>query len=83
MKYLVGDIGNTLTKLTILNNRFKILKSKNINSNKLFNKNYLPIFFKNFLSSNLNSKIIKISEALPEDGGKGAIYIFLKKNKNL
>jgi len=41
----------------------------------------VPEYVKN--NGNLNSKIIKISEALPEDGGKGAIYIFLKKNKNL
>ena len=58
MKYLVGDIGNTLTKLTLLNARFRIIKSKNIDSEKLCNKKYLSKFLKNFLSYNLNTKVL-------------------------
>ena len=49
MKYLVGDIGNTLTKITLLNNKYKIIKSKSIDSQKLYKKKHLSIFFKNFL----------------------------------
>ena len=30
---------------------------------------------------NLNTKISRISRADQKDGGEGAIYIFLKKNK--
>ena len=33
------------------------------------------------LSENLNSKINKISKANLNDGGEGAIYIFLKNTK--
>ena len=32
---------------------------------------------------NLNNKISRISKAEIKDGGEGAIYIFLKNNKNL
>jgi len=41
----------------------------------------VPEFIKN--DENLNNKIIEISEAPPECGGEGALYVFLKKNKNL
>jgi len=58
MKYLVGDVGNTLTKITLLNERFRIVKSKSIHSKKLYNKNYLSVFFKKFLVSNLNNKVL-------------------------
>ncbi len=58
MKYLVGDIGNTLTKITLLNTRFKIIKSKSIDSKKFYNKNYLPLIFKSFFSSNLNKRVL-------------------------
>jgi len=58
MKYLVGDIGNTLTKITLLNEKFKIVKSKSIDSKKLHTRNYLSILFKKFLISNLNNKVL-------------------------
>ncbi len=58
MKYLVGDIGNTLTKITLLNNKYKIIKSKSIDSQKLYKKKHLSIFFKNFLVSKLHDKIL-------------------------
>ena len=36
MKYLIGDIGNTSTKICILNNKFKILKTyKHPNADRL------------------------------------------------
>ena len=41
----------------------------------------IPAYIKD--SKNLTSKISKISPALQRDGGEGALYIFLKKNKNL
>ena len=39
----------------------------------------VPEFIKN--DEDLNNKIIRISEADIKDGGEGAIYIFLKNNK--
>ena len=41
----------------------------------------VPEYIKN--DKNLNHKISKISKADLKDGGEGAIYIFLKNNKNL
>ena len=41
----------------------------------------VPEYIKN--DKNLNHKISRISEASLKDGGEGAIYIFLKNNKNL
>ena len=41
----------------------------------------VPEYIKN--DENLSNKIIKISDSDIKDGGEGAIYIFLKNNKNL
>jgi len=41
----------------------------------------VPEYIKN--NENLSNKIIRISKADIKDGGEGAIYIFLKNNKNL
>ena len=60
MKYLIGDIGNTLTKITLLDDKFKIIKSKSIDSKKLYKKIYLSRFFKIFFTSKLNSKILHV-----------------------
>ena len=35
MKFLIGDIGNTSTKICVLNKNFKILKSYNFETNNL------------------------------------------------
>ena len=44
-------------------------------------KNSVPEYIKN--DENLFNKISKISTADLEDGGEGAIYVFLKKSKKL
>ena len=36
MKYLIGDIGNTSTKLCILNKKFKIFKSYEFQTDKIY-----------------------------------------------
>ena len=41
MKYLIGDIGNTATKICVLNNDFKILRSYNFETIKLLKGNLL------------------------------------------
>ena len=58
MKYLVGDIGNTLTKVSILNNRYKIIKSFNVETSKLTIQNKRIKFFNKILVKNLNKKIL-------------------------
>ena len=58
MKYIIGDIGNTLTKICILDNEFKIIKSFDFATNRIYKKNYLKIILKNYLNKNLNRSFI-------------------------
>ena len=58
MKYIVGDIGNTSTKISILNNKFKIVKSFNFETIKIYKKNFLKKILKNHLNKNLNSDLL-------------------------
>ena len=64
MRYLVGDIGNTSTKICILNNKFKIIKSFDFETNKIFNKTYLKIVFKKYFNKSLNP-IFLFSSVVP------------------
>jgi len=42
MNVLIGDIGNTITKICVIeSNTLKILKTIYFNSNKIFSKNFL------------------------------------------
>jgi type III pantothenate kinase len=58
MNYLVGDIGNTSVKISILNYKFNIIKSYNIDTIKLYQKKKINNFFKNFLSKKINKKVL-------------------------
>ena len=58
MKYIVGDIGNTSTKICILNDKFKIIKSFNFETIKIYKKNFLKKILKNYLNKNLNSNLL-------------------------
>ena len=65
MKYLIGDIGNTSTKLCILNKKFKILKSYEFQTDKI----YKGSFFKKFLSNKLTkdfNKFFLFSSVVPK-----------------
>ena len=65
MKYLIGDIGNTSTKLCILNKKFKIFKSYEFQTDKI----YKGSFFKKFLSKKLTkdfNKIFLFSSVVPK-----------------
>jgi type III pantothenate kinase len=64
MKHIIGDIGNTLTKISILNSKFKIIKSFNFETNKIYKKNYLKIILKKYLNNNLNP-IFLFSSVVP------------------
>lgn len=65
MNYLVGDIGNTSTKISILNNKFDILKSYNIDTNELYKKKNIYNFFKKILNNNLDKKVL-FSSVVPK-----------------
>ena len=58
MKYIIGDIGNTSTKICILNKNFVTLKSFIFETNKIYVKKYLNKLLKKFLDKNSNSKIL-------------------------
>tara|TARA_B100001093_G_scaffold412344_1_gene401980 strand:+ start:832 stop:1581 length:750 start_codon:yes stop_codon:yes gene_type:complete len=65
MSYLVGDIGNTSTKISILSNKFDIRRSYNLDTNKLYNKKKINKFFKKFLNKNLEEKVL-FSSVVPK-----------------
>ena len=65
MNYLVGDIGNTSVKISILNSKFKIKKSYNLDTNKFFEKKTTNSFFNKFLNNNLNKKVL-FSSVVPK-----------------
>ena len=65
MKYLVGDIGNTLTKISLLNENFTIIKSFSIQTNELNKKKFQYSFFKKLLVKELNKKIL-FSSVVPK-----------------
>jgi len=72
MNYLVGDIGNTSIKISILNHKFDIKKSYNLETNRLYKKKNINNFFKKFLSKNLNKKVL-FSSVVPK------VYKIIKK----
>ena len=77
MNYLVGDIGNTFTKISILNNQFVIKKSYSVHTNELYKKKNINDFFKKILNSNLNRKAL-FSSVVPKT--YKIIKSYLKKN---
>lgn len=73
MKYIVGDIGNTSTKICILNDKFKIIKTFNFETIKIYKKNFLNKVLKNYLNMNLNLNFL-FSSVVP------AVFKEIKKN---
>ncbi len=65
IKYLVGDIGNTSTKISILNKNFNIINSFNIDSKKLYKNKNIKSIFNKILVKNLNNKIL-FSSVVPQ-----------------
>ena len=83
-KFIIESFNREYKKLLIVTG--KGLRSKTrVNpyfSEKLSVLKYsIPEYIKN--NENLSNKIIRISKADIKDGGEGAIYIFLKSNKDL
>jgi len=78
MNYLVGDIGNTLIKISILNKDFSIKKSYSLNTEKIYKKKYINFFFKKFIRKDLYNKVL-FSSVVPIAYKK--IYVYLKKKK--
>ena len=65
MKYLIGDIGNTSTKLCILNKEFKIFRSYEFQTDKIYKGSFLKKFLSNKLTKDLN-KVFLFSSVVPK-----------------
>jgi type III pantothenate kinase len=78
MNYLIGDIGNTAVKISVLNYKFDIKKSYNIDTIKLYKKKNIDKFFNKILNNNLNKKVL-FSSVVPN--AFKLIKNYLKKNK--
>ena len=65
MKYLVGDIGNTSTKICILNDKFKILRIYELETEKISKRNHFKKIISNKFSKNLNS-VFLFSSVVPK-----------------
>ena len=72
MNYLVGDIGNTSIKFSILNNRFDIKKSYIIDTKKIYIQRDINNLFQKCLNKNLHKKIL-FSSVVPK------AYKFIKR----
>tara|TARA_Y100000768_G_scaffold380768_1_gene358379 strand:- start:435 stop:1181 length:747 start_codon:yes stop_codon:yes gene_type:complete len=58
MYYLVGDIGNTSTKICLLNNRFKIIRSIIFDTKNIFIRGYIKKILIKTLKKNIKKKIL-------------------------
>ena len=58
MRYIVGDIGNTSLKISVLNRNFISLKSFIFDTKKIYEKKFSKKLFKKFLYKDTNSNIL-------------------------
>tara|TARA_Y100000590_G_scaffold360060_1_gene416155 strand:- start:634 stop:1077 length:444 start_codon:yes stop_codon:yes gene_type:complete len=83
-KFITKSFNSGYKKLLIVTGKGSRSKSYNnpyLSEKFSVLKYAVPEYIKN--DQNLNHKISRISKASLQDGGEGAIYIFLKNNKNL
>ena len=81
-KFIIKSFNRRCKKLLIVTGkgqRSKFYDNPYVSEKLSVLKYSVPEFIKN--DESLNNKISKISRADVEDGGEGAIYIFLKNNK--
>ena len=81
MHVLIGDIGNTITKICIVNAKnYKIKKIIYFNSKNIISKNFLNIKIKKIINKNKIYKIALFSSVVPKY--QSALKKFIKK-KNI
>ncbi len=89
MNYIVGDIGNTTTKICLLNHKFVIKKSIIFDTNKLFKRGYFRNSIKKVLNENLSlnflfSSVVPIALKEVKKNLKGSKYKVIEiKSLNL
>ena len=67
MYVLIGDIGNTITKICVIeNNTLKILKTIYFNTNKIFSKNFLRKTLKKLFKKETICKVALFSSVVPK-----------------
>ena len=76
MKFLIGDIGNTYTKICILNNNFKILRSYNFETIKMFKGHIIKTIIKKKIFKDLNP-VFLFSSVVPK------VFLNIKKSLKL
>ena len=82
MNVIVGDIGNTITKISLVQlKNFKIKKIIYFNSQKIYLNNNLKLIFKKIIKKNKIYKIALFSSVVPKHEMK--IKSFLKKKYNI
>ena len=64
MRYIIGDIGNTLTKISVLNKDYKIVKSYDFQTKNINKNNFLKIIIRKKNNINFN-KTILFSSVVP------------------
>ena len=78
MKILIGDIGNTITKLCLVNEKSKIINMYNIETNKIIKEKSLIRFLSPVLKENLKRKIL-FSSVVPKVYRKINTFFKIKK----
>ena len=73
MKYLIGDIGNTSTKICILGRKFQILRSYNFDTSKMYRRNLLKKIIKKKTNKNVNP-VFLFSSVVPK------VFMNIKKS---
>jgi len=73
MNILIGDIGNTSTKICVLNNNFEILRSYNFETIKMVKDNFIKTIIRKKINKDLNS-VFLFSSVVPK------VLINMKKN---
>ena len=73
MKYLIGDIGNTSTKICIMSRKFKILRSYNFDTSKMYKNNILKKIIRKKTNKNINS-VFLFSSVVPN------VFMNIKKS---
>lgn len=73
MKYLIGDIGNTSTKICILSRKFKILSSYNFHTSKMYRGDLLKKIIKKKTNKSINP-VFLFSSVVPK------VFMNIKKS---
>ena len=75
MKFLIGDIGNTSTKICVLNNKFKILRSYNFETIKMYKGDLIKSIIRQKINKDLNL-VLLFSSVVPKVFDNSVTYKF-------